>query len=103
MRGLFYFGLSGEFLRLGTVRQMLSNLRTALAARRMRQAELAQRVGISASTLSEFINGRAELSPQLRARIVEALQAEPGWLFSRVTHIPAPKSASDSPATTAAA
>ena len=68
---------------------MLSNLRTALAARRIRQAELAHAIGIAPSTLSEFIHGRAELAPHLLTRIAEALQADPGWLFSRVTHIPA--------------
>jgi transcriptional regulator with XRE-family HTH domain len=68
---------------------MLSNLKTALAARRMRQAELAQTVGVSASTLSEFIHCRVDLALHFRARIAEALQADPGWLFSRVTHIPA--------------
>jgi len=68
---------------------MLSNLKTALAARRMRQVELAQAIGIAPSTLSEFIHERCELAPHFRTRIAEALQAEPGWLFSRVTRIPA--------------
>ncbi len=68
---------------------MLSNLKTALAARRIRQAELAQTIGIAPSTLSEFIHGRAELAPHLLTRIAEAVQADPVWLFSRVTHIPA--------------
>jgi transcriptional regulator with XRE-family HTH domain len=83
---------------------MLSNLKTALAARRMRQAELAQAIGIGPSTLSEFIHGRAELAPHLLTRIAEALQADPRWLFSRVTHIPAfPKQDEQTAASTAAA
>jgi transcriptional regulator with XRE-family HTH domain len=72
---------------------MLSNLKTALAARRMRQAELAQAIGISASTLSEFIRGRAELAPHLLTRIAESLQADPDWLFARVAVIPPLRSA----------
>jgi transcriptional regulator with XRE-family HTH domain len=71
---------------------MLSNLKVALAARRIRQAELAAIIGIAPSTLSEFIHGRAELAPHQRQRIAEALRADPGWLFARVTHIPALKS-----------
>jgi transcriptional regulator with XRE-family HTH domain len=84
---------------------MLSNLKTALAARRLRQVELAQAIGISASTLSEFIHGRIELAPHFLARIAETLQADPGWLFSRVTHIPGlhSKDSSDGTAATAAA
>lgn len=70
---------------------MLSNMKAALAARRMHQVELAEAVGIGRSVLSAFIYGRAELSPQLRARIAEILQADPEWLFSSATHIPAPK------------
>jgi transcriptional regulator with XRE-family HTH domain len=68
---------------------MLSNLKTALAARRMRQAGLAQAIGVAESTLSEFIHGRCTLAPHFLARISEKLQADPEWLFSRVTHIPA--------------
>jgi len=78
---------------------MLSNLKTALAARRLRQVELAQAIGIAPSTLSEFIHGRAELAPHLLTRIAEALQADPSWLFARVTYIPALKPASAETAT----
>lgn len=70
---------------------MRSNLKTALAARRMRQAELALAVGIAPSTLSEFIHGRAELAPHQRDRIAGILRADCEWLFATVTHIPAPK------------
>ncbi len=71
---------------------MLSNLKAALAARRLRQVDLAMELKISPSVLSEIITGRRELSPSLRARISEILNADAGWLFSSVTHIPAPKS-----------
>jgi len=70
---------------------MRTNLKAALAARRMRQAELAAAVGIAPSTLSEFIRGRAELAPHLQARIAELLRADGDWLFLSVQHIPAPK------------
>jgi transcriptional regulator with XRE-family HTH domain len=70
---------------------MRSNLKTALAARHMRQVELAAAVGISPSTLSEFIHGWAELAPHLQERIAEVLRTDPTWLFARVTQIPAPK------------
>lgn len=70
---------------------MLSNLKTALAARRMRQAELAAAIGISPSLLSEAIHLRAQLAPHQRQRIAEVLCADPAWLFERVIHIPALK------------
>jgi transcriptional regulator with XRE-family HTH domain len=70
---------------------MLSNLKVALAARRMRQVELAAAIKISPSTLSEFIHGRVELAPHQRQRIAELLRADPDWLFETVTHIPALK------------
>ncbi len=67
---------------------MLANIKTALAARGMRQTQLAQTVGLPESTLSEFIHERCELAPHFRTRIAEALQADPAWLFSRLTRIP---------------
>jgi transcriptional regulator with XRE-family HTH domain len=84
---------------------MLSNLKTALAARRMRQVELAQAIGVAPSTLSEFIHGRAVLPPHLLTRISEALQADPAWLFARVTYIPAlqPNKSNEESAASAAA
>ncbi len=81
---------------------MLANVKTALAARAMRQAKLAQTVGLPESTLSEFIHERCEIPPHFRARIAEALQADPGWLFATVTHIPAFKPASAETASAAA-
>lgn len=73
---------------------MLSNMKAALAARRMHQIELAEAVGIGRSALSAFIYGRTQLPPQLRARIAEILRADPEWLFSNTTYIPAPKTQS---------
>ena len=68
---------------------MLSNLKAALAARRIRQAELAAAIEIAPSTLSEFIHGRTELTPYQRQRMAEVLCADPAWLFAAVTQIPA--------------
>jgi transcriptional regulator with XRE-family HTH domain len=70
---------------------MLANLKVALSARRVSQAELAAAIGCAPSTLSEFIHGRADLAPYQRDRIAEMLRADPAWLFARVT-IPEPKS-----------
>jgi transcriptional regulator with XRE-family HTH domain len=71
---------------------MRSNLKVALAARRMRQAELAEAIGVAPSTLSEFIHGRVELAPHQLNRIAEILRADREWLFASITRIPAPKS-----------
>lgn len=68
---------------------MLANVKTALAARGLLQAQLARAVGLPESTLSEFIHERCELAPHYLTRIAETLQADPVWLFARVTHIPA--------------
>jgi transcriptional regulator with XRE-family HTH domain len=68
---------------------MLSNLKTALAARRVRQVDLAIELKISPSVFSEIVNGRRSAEPSLRARLADILQADEDWLFSNVTQIPA--------------
>ncbi len=70
---------------------MLLNLRSAIAARQMRQVDLAISLKISPSLLSEIVNGRRQADASLRARIAQALQADESWLFSSVTHIPRPQ------------
>jgi len=67
---------------------MLVNLKAALAARRMRQADLALALKIPPSTLSEIVCGRRQAESWLRTRIAEALRADESWLFSTVTRIP---------------
>jgi transcriptional regulator with XRE-family HTH domain len=89
LRVSFFGASSEEIFRQGTT--MLSNLKVALAVRRMRQAELAAAIGISPSTLSEAIHGRVKLAPHQQQRIAEMLRADPAWLFQAVTHIPALK------------
>jgi transcriptional regulator with XRE-family HTH domain len=69
---------------------LLANLKTALAARHMRQVDLAMSLRITPSALSEIINGRREANPALRGRIAEALHADEGWLFSCFARIPGP-------------
>jgi transcriptional regulator with XRE-family HTH domain len=73
---------------------MLANLKAALAARRVRQFDLALMLKISPSVLSEIINGRRQPNPSLRARIAEALHADERWLFSYITRIPGPTKSS---------
>lgn len=70
---------------------MLANMKATLAARRLRQVDLAIELKISSSLLSEIVNGRRSAEPSLRARLAEILQADQDWLFGE-THIPAPKS-----------
>jgi transcriptional regulator with XRE-family HTH domain len=67
---------------------MLMNLRAALAARRLRQVDLALSLKIPPSTLSEIICGRRPADPSQRARIAVALCADEAWLFSAFTRIP---------------
>lgn len=68
---------------------MLTNVKLALAQRRMRQADLVLSIGVPPTTLSEYVNGRREMPAHLRARIAEALQADESWLFASVISIPA--------------
>lgn len=67
---------------------MLLNLKSTIAARRMTQADLALRLKIAPTALSEIIHSRRQADPSLRARIAEALCADEAWLFSSVTRIP---------------
>ena len=69
---------------------MLANLKTAIAMRRLKQADLAQSLKIPPTVLSEIIHGRRRADASLRARISAALCADEGWLFSTIARIPAP-------------
>ncbi len=69
---------------------MLTNLRTALAARRIKQVDLALSLKIAPSMLSEIICGRRQAEASLRSRIADALRADEAWLFCSVTRIPGP-------------
>ena len=66
----------------------LSNLRTALAARNLRQVDLAiHTLKISPSVLSEIIRGRRKASAELRRKITEVLQTDEVWLVKPVVKI----------------
>lgn len=67
---------------------VLANFKTALAARGMRQIELALELKIAPTVLSEIVNGRRTATPWLRVRLAEMLQADEAWLFSSFTRIP---------------
>jgi transcriptional regulator with XRE-family HTH domain len=79
----------GKLLGGEDLKQMLSNLKTALAARRLHQVDVAIELKISPSVLSEIVNGRRSAEASLRARLAEILQADEEWLFSSAIRIPA--------------
>jgi len=69
---------------------LLSNLRTAIRVRGLKQIDLALTLRIDPTFLSQVINGRREANATVRFRIAEFLRADESWLFSTVTRIPAP-------------
>lgn len=71
---------------------MLANLKTTIAARKLKQVDLALKLSIAPSVLLEIINGRRKADASLRARIAAELKAREDWLFSTYTPIPAPAS-----------
>ena len=70
---------------------MLVNLKMTIAVRRMKQVDLALRLKIAPTILSEIIHDRRQADPSLRARIAEALRADETWLFSTVARVPGPR------------
>ena len=69
---------------------MLANLKTAIAHRGLKQADLAQSLKIPPTVLSEIIHGRRQADASLRSRIAMALHADEAWLFDGFVRIPAP-------------
>ena len=67
---------------------MLANMKTALAVRRLKQADLAMRLGISPTAMSEVIHERRIPDAELRAQIAQELVANENWLFSSLIEIP---------------
>ena len=67
---------------------MLVNFKAALAARRVKQIDLALQLKIDPSFLSRIINQRCEADASLRARLAAALEVEEAWLFQTVACIP---------------
>ena len=68
---------------------MLANLKMALAARGIRQIELARELDISADLLSRIVRGWTVPNATLRARIADFLATEAAWLFEKEVTIPA--------------
>ena len=67
---------------------MLSNLKTALAAKGMCQRDLAFDPRIQPSVLSEIVRGRRAANAELRRRIAEALGGDEDWLFQHIRLVP---------------
>ena len=65
-----------------------ARLRAARKAANIRQAELATRVGTTATTVSLLERGKRAVSPQLLERLVVAVGADPGEIFKAVGTIP---------------
>jgi transcriptional regulator with XRE-family HTH domain len=67
---------------------MLTNLRAALAARGMRQVDLAAKLKIWPSVMSDIVNGRRSPEPRVAARIAEILRVDESLLFGEKRLIP---------------
>lgn len=67
---------------------MLVNFKAALAVRQIKQIDLALKLKIDPTFLSQVINQRRGADPSLRARLATALQADEAWLFKTVSNIP---------------
>jgi transcriptional regulator with XRE-family HTH domain len=67
---------------------VLANFKTALAVRQTKQADLAARLKITQSVLSEIIHGRRRPTADLRTRIAAELGVDESWLFATQTKIP---------------
>ena len=67
---------------------MLVNFKAALAARRVKQIDLALQLKLDPTFLSRIINRRCEADASLRARLAAALEVEEAWLFQTVARIP---------------
>jgi transcriptional regulator with XRE-family HTH domain len=69
---------------------MLANFKAALAARRIKQVDLAYDVRMSSSTLSEIVNERRQANAPTRKRIACVLGVDEAWLFSASVKLPKP-------------
>jgi transcriptional regulator with XRE-family HTH domain len=77
---------------------MRTNLRAALAARGMRQVDLAAELKIWPSVVSDLVTGRRDPEPRVAARIAEILRVDEFLLFSEQPLIPmAPKKSQELP------
>ena len=60
---------------------MYPNLKLKLWSTGMRQNRLAQILGIDETMLSKAINGFREITPEVRRKIADLLEADETWLF----------------------
>lgn len=70
---------------------MLANLKTALAARGVKQADVALRLKIAPSVLSEIIHERRIASESVRTQLASELGVDGSWLFERHVALPGPR------------
>lgn len=68
------------------------NLRIALIELGVRQMDLARRVGTSEFTISRIVNGLQTPTPELRAKIADALKVSERWLFFQGPAVIVPRS-----------
>jgi len=68
---------------------VLGNLKIAMNARRIRQADIAVALRISQSKVSDIVNGRQIADPRTRTRVSQILCADEAWLFAPTIAIPA--------------
>ena len=64
---------------------MYPNLKLKLWSTGMRQNRLAQMLGMDETMLSKVINGFRAITPEVRERIADLLDADESWLF-QTTH-----------------
>jgi transcriptional regulator with XRE-family HTH domain len=71
---------------------MYPNLKLKLWSAGIRQNRLAQMVGIDETMLSKAINGFREITPEVRRKIADVLEADETWLFETENALRAAKS-----------
>jgi transcriptional regulator with XRE-family HTH domain len=67
---------------------MLVNLRAAITARGLKQAELAEAARIAPTVMSEIIHGRRRANSSQRLRIARRLKVDEHWLFDAAAFVP---------------
>lgn len=63
--------------------KLIKRMKTIMAERRITQSELAQRTGIRASSISDYLNNRYEPKQDKIYLLADALGVNPAWLSGR--------------------
>jgi plasmid maintenance system antidote protein VapI len=71
--------------------RMYPNLKLKLWSTGMRQNRLAQMLGMDETLLSKVINGFRAVSPDVRKKIADLLEADESWLFQTTHNSPESK------------